>query len=889
MLHSSLQQAIARHWRTALMATASVGLSACGGSSQPSSSTTPVSSVDASSSIVSSVSSVAPSSSSVAQSSSSVVVSSSEAPSSSSVAESSSSVVSSSSMAPPATDLPYTITKIGCNDPDDYTGRAAILFDGSGAFNGQFFNKEFNSAAYANLARQGANDYSLQRNGVNDPSCDNRKVHEGTWLKKLVDTDGQHSNGFSTQSVSGKMGDIDSVVLELRINSDLTDVPTQADLLSQFESTIGADGVAKVDNGKINFAITLGDPDANNNSVRGEVFIELDQDVYADQWVRISIPKNGFYFWSGANWEKTAVSQSNADNANFGRLHLNPETLGNGSPETHGYVVRNAYGYNEWTTLADKPEEDFKEMNISIRTFEVRYEPTSVDGGGTPSSAPMSSSSAPASSSVAMSSSSAPAGVSEQERAARVAAGKALYEASTCSGCHGADGTGGPFGPIVVGITAGGNSCDLCNNDDYDGIKKIIEEGKGPMPACTPAGDCAAQLADYVWNELNGKDLPVVNGGTPPPASSSAPMSSSSAPAEPEGVSEQERAERVAAGKALYEASTCSGCHGADGTGGPFGPIVAGITAGGNSCDLCNNDDYDGIKKIIEEGKGPMPACTPAGDCAAQIADYVWNELNGKDLPVVGGSSTPPATGNGNLIINDDFEGQDNNSVPAGWKTFLQYQIDMQNNNSSNTTFALIDSSKAHSGSNSVRIKTGGQSIQPSFIFQDLPDGKDAYYTRFWMNIPVELGGGVKGADGNHVHFMSYSTEMSGSNKEELRFGTVQDAILGAFLPVSIDAGTEKVVPTETIPANQWVCLEFAVVKGNAIDKVYAWMDDQLLFEATKAADWARDPGKFFSGSMSGVNNHVTLGWRAFGDNKGVENIWFDDIAVSTEGRIGCN
>ncbi|BCD97473.1 hypothetical protein [Marinagarivorans cellulosilyticus] len=284
------------------------------------------------------------------------------------------------------------------------------------------------------------------------------------------------------------------------------------------------------------------------------------------------------------------------------------------------------------------------------------------------------------------------------------------------------------------------------------------------------------------------------------------------------------------------------------------------------------------------------------GSCGGVVEGSSSSAVTSSSAPAVSSSSQATTSsasnpGNGNLIINDDFEGQSNNTAPSGWKTFLQYQIDPQGNSAGASTFALIDSSKAHSGSNSVRIKTGGTSIQPSFIFQDLPSGQDAFYSRFWMNIPVALGGGVKGGDGNHVHFMAYSTEMSGSNKQELRFGTLQDAILGAFLPKGIDAGTENIVPTATIPANQWVCLEFAVVKNSMFDQVYAWVDGQVILEAVSPSAWARDPGQFFStvSADSKIDNHVSFGWRSFGDNKGVENVWFDDIAVSTEGRVGCN
>lgn len=249
--------------------------------------------------------------------------------------------------------------------------------------------------------------------------------------------------------------------------------------------------------------------------------------------------------------------------------------------------------------------------------------------------------------------------------------------------------------------------------------------------------------------------------------------------------------------------------------------------------------------------------------------------------------SGDPESPTGNIFISDDFEGQDADAVPAGWQTFLSYQIDMYNNNASNSTFALIDSSMAHSGSNSVRIKTGGNTIQPAFIFQDLPTDQDAFYSRAWMYIPTTLGGGIKGADGNHVHFMSYSTEMSGANKEELRYGTVQDAILGAFLPSSIDAGTENIVPDTEIPANEWVCVEFAMIKGETFDQATGWVNGIKIFDATQASDWARDPGQFFTDDPE-IANHVTFGWRSFGDNKGVENIWFDDIVVSDQ-YIGCD
>jgi hypothetical protein len=312
--------------------------------------------------------------------------------------------------------MAYTIEIIDCSEPDDYTGQATTFFDGTGGFNGSFFTKNYGSAEYANLSGLSTtNDYDLGNNSIAaDPGCNGRNVHTGTWLKKLVDTTNQHSNGFNTSNNLGRqIGNIVSIVFEARINSNKTDVPTSQELIDAFATTIGEDGVATLDGGKVAFGLTLNNPDANDTSVRGEVYFEIDQDLYADQWVRITIPKDNMFFWRGANYIKEPVALTEANNIGISSVYLNPETKGTGPAETHGFVVRNVYGFDRWTTEPPVivPEEDFKEMNISIRTFEIRYEATVPTGGAGSSSAGVtSSSSSPATSSIGSSSSAAPIG-----------------------------------------------------------------------------------------------------------------------------------------------------------------------------------------------------------------------------------------------------------------------------------------------------------------------------------------------------------------------------------------------------------------------------------------------------------------------------------------------
>lgn len=499
----SIKQLVVSHWRSLLLGTASVALSACSGGSQPpkasSSVAQPVSSV-ASSSVPSTV----PSSSAMASSSDPIMSSVSSV---SSVDRVSSSVApSSATTSSAAPSYAWTIEKIDCDFDDGFSGDAMVLFDGSGNFDGNFFNKTFTTAEYANLSRPGNSaDYTLTSSLVKDGTC-GWDIQQGTWLKKIVHDNGmnQHSNGWSRLGFANgrTIGDIESIVLELRINSNLSNIPSKQDLLDTLVPTITADQVDQLDNGKFNLAITLGNPDASGSEIRAEAYLEIDQDFYRDEWVRITIPKDTLYFWKDANWQKTPVDAATAYLTTPTRIALNPETKGSGLAPTHGYTVRDFYGYSKWGNNPPnpKPQEDFKEMNISIRTFEIRFDTATM----------ASSSSAPvvASSSMASSSAPAPSGPTDQ---ARMAAGEALYSSpNSCALCHGANGDGESAQVVKKAIN---NAPDTATA--YNQMLEIIKNGGGGgMPACKPVGDCAEQLTDYVWGALNMNTLPAAGGAS---------------------------------------------------------------------------------------------------------------------------------------------------------------------------------------------------------------------------------------------------------------------------------------------------------------------------------------------------------------------------------------
>ena len=233
---------------------------------------------------------------------------------------------------------------------------------------------------FQNLSRNiNEEDYTLSSANISaDGSCSGKKVHSGTWVKKLANWDHQHSNGMTAgvrkngQPVAFK--DIDRIVLELKINSDKTDIPSKATHASKYGQILDQTQLDRLDNGKLAFALTFNNPgeQAGMNTVRAETYLEIDQMQYADEWIRVEIPIENMHFWSGVEYDKDTMQFADVQNNTTDILYFNPETKGNDGPSNYGNVIRNIL-WPMWEEINPFPEEDFKEMNISIKTFEVRF------------------------------------------------------------------------------------------------------------------------------------------------------------------------------------------------------------------------------------------------------------------------------------------------------------------------------------------------------------------------------------------------------------------------------------------------------------------------------------------------------------------------------------
>lgn len=282
----------------------------------------------------------------------------------------------------------------------------------------------------------------------------------------------------------------------------------------------------------------------------------------------------------------------------------------------------------------------------------------------------------------------------------------------------------------------------------------------------------------------------------------------------------------------------------------------------------------------------PVTPSSSSSSVVASVSSAASSSLpsSSRSSSSLASSSSSVASVPSNLIINDNFDSAASGEVPPGWRTILGYGLVDFSRTPDAGSAAQIDSSRAHSGANSVKVSTPN-AMAPHFIFQALPSGLSSIYVRAWVYSSSQLGGGAKGGAGDHAHFIGTLQTPGQDSGAELRFGPVQKAFLGGFMPTYGDSFT-KSETQGSVPANTWTCVEWAVVDAASFDHMYAWVNGTQVLSAESASDWQNGPRADFVNANSTA--YVSFGWRQFGSGANVSSIWFDDIAVGTS-RIGCN
>ena len=107
---------------------------------------------------------------------------------------------------------------------------------------------------------------------------------------------------------------------------------------------------------------------------------------------------------------------------------------------------------------------------------------------------------------------------------------------------------------------------------------------------------------------------------------------------------------------------------------------------------------------------------------------------------------------------------------PPGWSNFIAYQANAAN--PSGTTLALVDSTRAHTGTKSVHVH-GGQ--QPAQLTRMLPSGTNKLYVRAWIYFTRQLGANTD-PSANHETLIGIR-KLPGQANDEVRFGEIKGVI----------------------------------------------------------------------------------------------------------------
>ncbi|HXX69547.1 MAG TPA: hypothetical protein VEK07_20350 [Polyangiaceae bacterium] len=214
-----------------------------------------------------------------------------------------------------------------------------------------------------------------------------------------------------------------------------------------------------------------------------------------------------------------------------------------------------------------------------------------------------------------------------------------------------------------------------------------------------------------------------------------------------------------------------------------------------------------------------------------------------------------------------------------------------------------IDNTQSHSPPNSAKIvgsasNSCGPAMISSSAFASIPSGSDVY-GRFYiflsstsatfdhtaimmLNFSGNNDGGID--FGNQATFLSLNSEGAGNATNVLMWQT-QDSS-GTLPDKDTAGGAQSAYPT----ANTWTCVEFHT--SASTHSIETWVGGAQ----------APVPGLTFPPPVAMVNDQwegglstqvafnfdsLGFGWVSY---SGVAmNLWIDDVALSTTGRIGCN
>jgi hypothetical protein len=210
---------------------------------------------------------------------------------------------------------------------------------------------------WANLKHAGST-YNFSGTATANDSCNGVDTMNVVLVKKIADWDRQHSNGFERNILAHgyKFGDIQNLIVDIKVNSTKTSVPSIENLKTTYAGYVDAATIEALDDGKVNIDITLHD----GGSLSAKIIFQLDQASLSDKWVRVIIPADKLYFYEEINYNRTPKTADDFKNVVIQRALIVGETK-------KGAVLR-----GDITSWSSSVPETFKEMDLSFKKIEFQ-------------------------------------------------------------------------------------------------------------------------------------------------------------------------------------------------------------------------------------------------------------------------------------------------------------------------------------------------------------------------------------------------------------------------------------------------------------------------------------------------------------------------------------
>ncbi len=309
--------------------------------------------------------------------------------------------------------------------------------------------------------------------------------------------------------------------------------------------------------------------------------------------------------------------------------------------------------------------------------------------------------------------------------------------------------------------------------------------------------------------------------------------------------------------------------------------LVAGASANGGWSTAQLTTSGNLVRNaIIANNGGVVNSSVPASSSRSSVPSStpLSSSRSSSSLAVVSSTavvSSSSANNGAGVLFSETFENGAVNTQPAGWQNFIGW-VANNSNTSSGSEFALIDSSKAFSGSKSIRFKGGSR---PAQIVRALPAGTQRLYTRAYVNMSVPMG---NVAGDNHEHIFGIKKTLDAN--DEIRVGQIKGVLGTNHIP------SDNIAPRMNqwnsgpqLAANRWYCVETAYLADAAYDTLHMWVDGALVHSIDSSDDW--NNGALGANWMSDKFNFVMFGFHSFSNRNA--DVWMDDIVVSTQ-PIGC-